>query len=69
MKPDMKPVQYYGCCQCQVQHFEDTDKALFDAHIMQQSKHGIQNYFESLDDRMHRYGMRFPDSVATRLSE
>lgn len=33
-------MKYYGCVQCQEEHVEDEWK--FKAHIMRQSKHGIQ---------------------------
>jgi hypothetical protein len=32
-------VNYFQCCRCQICHFED--EAIYSAHIMFQSKHGI----------------------------
>jgi hypothetical protein len=36
----MKYIRYYGCVECQRNHFED--EGLYRPHLMRQSKHGIQ---------------------------
>ena len=51
----MQPVQYYGCVQCQANHFEDTDAAIYRQHIMRQSKHGVRQFYETLEERKRRY--------------
>lgn len=53
--PRMIPVNYYGCVKCQQQHFEDTQSKLYKDHIMWQSKHGIQQLHETLEERKNRY--------------
>jgi hypothetical protein len=59
----LKPVSYYGCVRCQVQHFEDTDAELYKAHIMWQSKHGVKDFHESIEDRAARYGIAMGDNA------
>lgn len=36
----MNYIRYYGCVECQRDHFED--EALYKPHLMRQSKHGIK---------------------------
>lgn len=53
----VQPVEYYGCCLCQKQHFEDTDPVLYKQHLFHQSKHGIHLLRETLEERKQRYGI------------
>lgn len=58
-KPQMHPVNTYGCVKCQRTHFEDTEFDLFQQHIYWQSKHGAQLLHETLEERARRYSIRY----------
>lgn len=50
-------VREYGCCLCQQYHREG--EALFDAHILHQSKHGIAERAEHVETAL-RLAARIP---------
>jgi hypothetical protein len=54
MTATMRPVNYYGCVQCDECHFEDTEPEIYNEHILHQSKHGIQQLCETMYERRLR---------------
>jgi hypothetical protein len=58
-----RPVNYYGCVKCQTQHFEDTDPRIYSEHIMWQSKHGVKQCAETIEERAARYGIHLGDNA------
>jgi hypothetical protein len=60
----MKPVNYYGCVQCQQCHLEDTEPDIYNLHFMRQDKHGVKELYETMDERRKRYEERFLGACA-----
>lgn len=60
----MKPVSYYGCVRCQVQHFEDTEPDIYNLHLFWQEKHGVKELYETMEERKRRYEERFVSGEA-----